>query len=1213
LHTNSVTITNGYDLLDSEAAILAAINSSDPVIGGATAIATNNAGSLTLDVTDAYALVHAGVTITHGYSISDSVENLFTTPTGSTLTADAQAVLGSHIAVTLSDAATVAQIAAIRAYDASGTMTYTLSDYFVNIGLAANSRYVSGHTYSLLDAADSSFGNQTVTQAYLLTAATNYGAEGYTYTLQDSIENLTGGSGLALMTSTQTVVVTDAATIAQINDLTGAGATLGHLTYSLSDSETTLLAAIEADSAVVAGVHAHELATNDASSVALLVEDAVTLRGASVTITHGYTISDSAAAVDAALSGNLSVLEGATAITTNDSNVLTLTVAQADGLHTASVTITHGYDLSDSETAILAAINDSDYVISHAAAIATNDVSSLVLDVTDAEALRGANVTITNHYTISDTAAAVDGALTSHLSVLEGATAITTNGSNALTLTVAQADGLHTASVAITHGYDLLDSETAILAAINGSDPVISGASAIATNNVGSLALDVTDAEALRGALVTITNGYTISDSAAAVDAALSGYLPVLESATAITTNDSNALILTVAQADGLHTASVAITHGYDLLDSETTILAAINGSDPVISGASAIATNNVGSLALDVTDAEALRGHNVTITNHYTISDTAAAVDGALASHLSVLEGATAITTNDSNALTLNVSQAEGLASVTITNGYTISDTAAAVDGALASHLSALEGASSITTSDTDALTLTVAQAYGLLDTHNVTITNGYGLSDSAGDFFTTSTGSTLNASATAVLGAHTAVTVTGATIAQVEAIKTVDTSGTVSYSISDAASDLFVSNTTDFQSGALAVAEGATHLTITNATCAQIAALEAVPNNGLVVGSNFSYTLLDTLANLDSSEYSDVLSHAGSSYSVLFEETGLTVTQANLLVTSQNFNEATQPYTIQDTVVDLVTSGSYQTALGDAQSVTVQLSSPTYADLANYTLDTHVNIVDMNNYNATLTVAESSALTITDMTGTTNSLTLSGSAANAYVHLNTDYDSSALVLGSLDVSGVTGLTTLHLDSNAESSASANQVNGLTLGGATTIDITGSHALNLTVSSDYADTIDAHSFTGALNLTLATSHAAANTIDVSALASVAASLTTTTDVVSHFNASLDTINVTAATGAHAIGAELSASSGLVTSGYATAHGISSESTFVTAVEGVTGATAGDVVAWSDGANTYLAEFTGNTANHAHVVELTGVNATALSTTTYSTSTVHIA
>jgi len=190
------------------------------------------------------------------------------------------------------------------------------------------------------------------------------------------------------------------------------------------------------------------------------------------------------------------------------------------------------------------------------------------------------------------------------------------------------------------------------------------------------------------------------------------------------------------------------------------------------------------------------------------------------------------------------------------------------------------------------------------------------------------------------------------------------------------------------------------------------------------------------------------------------------------------------------------------------------------------------------------------------------------------------------------------------------------NTASGTLTTNAAALNINGAAALTLTLAPTAAETVNASTFTGTLNLTdsgfgdtistgsgtttitesstanadnitLLSGHTAVNTLILSAQ-------NVATDIVNNFVLNQDVV----AGGATPLtaGSELSAASGIVANGnYASA------SLFIAAAEATTGV-AGDAIAWVDQVNnnTYVAAFNGSTTGSAHIVELVGVQATTV-------------
>jgi Cu/Ag efflux protein CusF len=136
--------------------------------------------------------------------------------------------------------------------------------------------------------------------------------------------------------------------------------------YSVVDSAAAILAAVNTDSLHSVLTGASSISSNDSSTVSLSVADADTLTRnnstapvvISITMSHGYNLLDTAVNLasaftngDAAISN--SYYQGHAA--TSDSAVVSLNVDDATTLVNNSVTITHGYNLSDTAVNLAAA------------------------------------------------------------------------------------------------------------------------------------------------------------------------------------------------------------------------------------------------------------------------------------------------------------------------------------------------------------------------------------------------------------------------------------------------------------------------------------------------------------------------------------------------------------------------------------------------------------------------------------------------------------------------------------------------------------------------------------------------------------------------------------------------------------------------------------------------------------------------------------------
>ncbi|WP_205710100.1 beta strand repeat-containing protein, partial [Paraburkholderia silviterrae] len=261
---------------DTASALLNAIAHHDAVLGDAGSLVTTDANAVALTVSAADTLAAAHVSITHGYTIADTVANLL-------------AAIGNHDASLAAAGAIVTTDATAQPVSIAGVVA--LLGAHVSIT----------HGYNLVDST-----------ANLLAAIQHDGS-------------LIGGAHAIATNDAAAVTLT----VANADALANAHVTITN-GYTIVDTEVNLLAAINREDASI--TNAHSLATNDVGAVTLSVANAHSLLGAHVTIAHGYTIVDSEANLLAAIHNEDASLANAHSIATNDGSVLTLNVADADAL-----------------------------------------------------------------------------------------------------------------------------------------------------------------------------------------------------------------------------------------------------------------------------------------------------------------------------------------------------------------------------------------------------------------------------------------------------------------------------------------------------------------------------------------------------------------------------------------------------------------------------------------------------------------------------------------------------------------------------------------------------------------------------------------------------------------------------------------------------------------------------------------------------------------
>ncbi|WP_288078465.1 hypothetical protein, partial [Pseudomonas sp.] len=406
----SIAVSNGaYTLADSLVNIADPANS-DIVMGHTYALTDETTAPLAnLSVNEVGFIAGATNAAAYtDYSLSDTAANLV--PGGF-----AANVINASTNVTVTDAASVAQIAAIQMAATGGTVTYTLADSLANV--AANPAIVTDHTYTLTDGAvdlgatplDVATAQADLAAAQLVIDNSSNASKptlAATYTLADSLTNLAAPANADVVDGAATYALTDATlTAADLVDVTVAG---------LAAAQAVAVDAVHADS-IVAG------ATN----------------GASITVNNGaYTLADSLinlaadpTVVSAAESYRLTDAT-LTAATVADATIAGLAAAQADAIAAVradsivagatnglTIPVNNGtYSLTDSLANIENVINATlvNGATSYAVTVTdatdsgglTANVTALSLKLTDVNASAS---TQANHVTLDATTTSFEG------------------------------------------------------------------------------------------------------------------------------------------------------------------------------------------------------------------------------------------------------------------------------------------------------------------------------------------------------------------------------------------------------------------------------------------------------------------------------------------------------------------------------------------------------------------------------------------------------------------------------------------------------------------------------------------------------------------------------------------------------------------------------------------------------------------------------------
>jgi hypothetical protein len=297
-------------------------------------------------------------------------------------------------------------------------------------------------------------------------------------------------------------------------------------------------------------------------------------------------------------------------------------------------------------------------------------------------------------------------------------------------------------------------------------------------------------------------------------------------------------------------------------------------------------------------------------------------------------------------------------------------------------------------------------------------------------------------------------------------------------------------------------------------------------------------------------------------------------------------------------------------------------------------------------------LTISNMADASTVDMLSTDVTATFGGVVGAHTLTLNVGNSSTAtgLTEGATGKVTATGWSTIDLTSNAKAATTVNTIS-LANSDNTTIDVSGSAGLTIaaiSAATATGDSIDASALTGAFTLsatsgkgdiiktgsgttsitdtasatgntvTLLSGHTKVDTINTSAdwnpasAYSSATALTNAIDKISNFNTGATASDILKMGGTAAVGvtADLGGT-WTVTKGIATTTGTNTATAFIAAVQAATG-TASDVVAYSDGTNTYVANFDGS-AGKAYIVELVGVHSATAVSTSAGANTIHIA
>jgi hypothetical protein len=1098
-YQSAATGNAGIAISDTPSNVAAQLNGNPLNATGANA-ATVSSITLTsgsgVAVADAAKLaLLASTKVSGSYTVTDSVANITTAITGSSLPASlskaASVTLstGNRTATTTADALELQILGSklVGGYDYTRTDITTLN----SDDLTA----ISGAAKASLAKTSGSF---SVTEVNSILAQNSSATVNK---IADTAQNLSLNAS-KLKAATSDIFVNTIATVEQANAFGASvaalaakqGATIdpqtGQNSYKISDTK----AAVLATSAATTVKASDGVTVSDAMSLAEATQ-LQALTAASPTngrLNSGelvYTVSDSASALATALSATVNTatvaaLAGASANGVTATGTATVAEAKVLGAQYSSAVQVDSYNISDTVAKLFTTPTGStlstDIDATSDAALAKATTLSVVGNVTVAQlaALKGvqnnANANIfDNKYAITDTAGALSTAAGNALADLRAATSITV--SNAAT--VAQLAGLKTlndsrttdatslASFTLTDtisnvvGTSALGSGTAAVVAFAKTASSITVTGNATSSDADQITLDVLDNLATKAGGKAYT--VEVTDTANNVEALSAG---VLGSAviTKLVLNDST---LSVANAkDTIAKVGAAASKlSYNLVDSVDNLLATADAS--VVTSAVNLTANDAAISAANAAKLVALTGTSGTVT--YSLNGTYADL---VAQSASIADGATAINVSNTSLTVTQYTELLARAGQTTTvtttvSAEVISGTAAEVSGASAAVLA---HASSVTLTDNASLTLTAAQAKALVASGNagydVTVTPASStlqvkIVDTTANLIKAKSDSATDNALAYVLGAGSYKVVASDTatlsVANADILRSIsDIEAT--YNLADASGNLVSTGT------AVAAVAGASSITVT--ATAQDATEAAEAKAIYDANKNVSFDVVTSTADILKAQTNNVYDYAAT----LTKAAKVVLTGADVVADVKAAVAAAggKPveYNVTDTPTNLAATGA-QSVVAGAKELAFSSGTPTaleavaLAPLASKFSGGKFNVTDT----ATNLVTNLSAV---DAAGGTVTL-LSGAATVAQFNTlknvlgtdlaTTNITDSASAIGNLLIAGTAGTGTKTLTSdvavNATQAAAIN-VEVTTIFASLASSITVASAAGLTVGA---------------------------------------------------------------------------------------------------------------------------------------------------------------
>lgn len=850
-------------------------------------------GNEALTVAQANALAALNVNAT--FKIVDTAANLVAGRFGAGMARASE--------ITSTDALTVAQVAAINAATTDIKAGYALSDTLAALQGAGGAAALAGAGNLTVNG-----GALTVAQALTVGTFTNTGTK--SFALEDSITNLLAASSSVRANASTVSSLTNPITASQINGLMSYGAAkIDDVTLTVSDTVNNLLNLLRADAVGEASaVTISGGFATVAQAVALAEKVGVKLDLSSVDIFDNIGALTAAVVVPSTLDLLDDIQNAGGSIALNG----TATVAQVVAVNQMLDGVIDAFSLADTAERLVTAAADtgslSEDAVQEADAIDIIDATTMAnVNAVLVESQLTAGTTLT--YAIRDTAATI---IADANSLRAAATTLSITDTN---VTLVQATALATYAnfddvYAISDGFAAFDgtgADAAKLAILNGAtSATLVDTKANIFNNLSATELAVADVVTVDDALanMSFTNAQLAEIDRLAI-------------------NDTN---LTVNNAVAVNAVAALKPATYSVVDSFADLTPQTPSADLVTYLANAttvVVDDNTGTAALQaLTVAEfnaldALTSGTIQSKVTGTVAQlTAADAATAVASALAAANGGVTITGTP----VATVDQAATLLARGVAVGsIVVNDTAAAIEAASATLVGAV---GSFVVTDNGLVTGSVALASKVYGTDGSPYGN-YAIVDGAAAIVAASVddGNTNNIDESELVKFAQSVTVTGtANRAEAEALVALSTMGPISYSISDTAANVALTNG--------AALNGATNITATGtASLAQARTINDATNSGTT-----SYSISDSAAALavalnDVNRASKVSAIENASGTVTANTTA-TAAEASLMASYAK----PVVYNVQDTPAALAAS----TGLGEANNIVSTGATATAAEAA-------------------------------------------------------------------------------------------------------------------------------------------------------------------------------------------------------------------------------------------------------------------------------------